>query len=72
MEKLSKKAFKPLDQEEKELMESIEHDEWQSVNNFDQEKEEAIQAARNTLKKRKTNQSSPYSKGLPSNSNQSY
>lgn len=53
MEKLSKKAFKPLDQEEKELMESIERDEWQSVNNFDQEKEEAIQAARNTLKKEK-------------------
>lgn len=53
MEKLSKKAFKPLDQEEKELMESIERDEWQSVSNFDQEKEEAIQAARNTLKKEK-------------------
>jgi predicted DNA binding CopG/RHH family protein len=53
MEKLNKKAFKPLDQEEKELMESIDRDEWQSVKNVDQEKKEAIQAARNTLKKDK-------------------
>ena len=53
MEKKNKKAFEPLDQEEKELMESIDRDEWQSVKNFDQEKELAIQAARNTLKKDK-------------------
>jgi predicted DNA binding CopG/RHH family protein len=53
MEKINKKAFKPLDQEEKELMESIDRDEWQSVKNVDQEKKEAIQAARNTLKKEK-------------------
>ena len=53
MEKPDKKAFKPLDQEEKELMESIERDEWQSVKNVDQEKNEAIQAARKTLKKEK-------------------
>ncbi len=43
----------PIDQEEKDLMESIERDEWQSVENIDQEKEKAIMAARNTLKKEK-------------------
>jgi len=53
MNKTSKKAFKPLDQEEKDLMESIERDEWQSVKNIDSEKEKAIAAARNTLKKEK-------------------
>ncbi len=53
MEKQNKKAFMPLDQEEKELMESIDRGEWQSAKNIDQEKEEAIQAARNTLKKEK-------------------
>jgi predicted DNA binding CopG/RHH family protein len=53
MNKTSKKAFKPLDQEEKDLMESIERDEWQSVKNIDKEKEKAIAAARNTLKKEK-------------------
>ncbi|NQT70671.1 MAG: antitoxin [Desulfobacteraceae bacterium] len=53
MKKLSKKAFKPIDQEEKDLMESIERDEWQSVKNINQEKEKAIAAARNTLKKNK-------------------
>ena len=53
MKKLSKKAFKPIDQEEKDLMESIERDEWQPVENFNQEKEKAIAAARNPLKKNK-------------------
>jgi predicted DNA binding CopG/RHH family protein len=53
MKKISKKAFKPIDQEEKDLMESIERDEWQPVNNFEKEKEKAIAAARNTLKKDK-------------------
>ena len=53
MKKLSKKAFKPIDQEEKDLMESIERDEWQPVENIKQEKEKAIAAARNTLKKDK-------------------
>ncbi|MDA3897030.1 MAG: antitoxin [Desulfobacteraceae bacterium] len=53
MMKISKKAFKPIDQEEKELMESIERDEWQPVKKFDQEKDKAIAAARNTLKKDK-------------------
>ena len=53
MKKLSRKAFEPLDQEEKELMESIEREEWRSVKNIKQEKEKAIAAARNTLKKDK-------------------
>jgi predicted DNA binding CopG/RHH family protein len=53
MNKINKKAFKPIDQEEEDLMESIERNEWQSVKNFDQEREKAIEAARNTLKKDK-------------------
>ena len=53
MKKLSKKAFEPIDQEEKDLMESIERDEWRPVKNIKQEKEKAIAAARNTLKKDK-------------------
>ena len=53
MKKITKKAFKPLDEEEKDLMESIERDEWQPVKNFDEEKEKAVTAARNTLKKDK-------------------
>ena len=53
MKKLSRKAFEPLDQEEKDLMESIEREDWRSVKNIKQEKEKAIAAARNTLKKDK-------------------
>ncbi len=53
MKKISKKAFTPLDQEEKDLMESIEKDDWRSVKDFDREKEKVISASRNTLKKEK-------------------
>jgi len=53
MNKISKKALKPIDQEEKDLMESIERDEWQPVKNFDQERKKAVEAAQNTLKKDK-------------------
>ncbi|MBC8433878.1 MAG: antitoxin [Desulfobacterales bacterium] len=53
MIKLNKKAFEPIDQEEKDLMESIERDEWKPVKDINQEKEKAIAAARNTLKKNK-------------------
>lgn len=53
MSRFSKKSFQPLDQEEKDLMESIEKEEWQPVKNLEQEKKAAIQAARNTLKKDK-------------------
>ena len=38
MKKISEKTFKPIDQEEKDLMESIERDDWQPVKNFDKEK----------------------------------
>jgi predicted DNA binding CopG/RHH family protein len=50
---MDKKAFKPLDQEEKDLMESIERDEWQPVRDFDRERKKMVEAARNTLKKDK-------------------
>ena len=53
MDKINKKGFEPIDQEEKELMESIENDEWRSIKNFKKEKENAELAARNTLKKDK-------------------
>jgi len=53
MGKISKKAFDPIDKEERDLMESIEQDEWNPVKNIKQEKEKAIMAARNTLKKDK-------------------
>jgi predicted DNA binding CopG/RHH family protein len=53
MNKISKKAFKPIDQEEEDLMESIEREEWQPVKDIDQEREKAIEAARNTMKKDK-------------------
>jgi predicted DNA binding CopG/RHH family protein len=53
MKKINKKAFEPIDQEEKKLMESIERDEWRPVKNIDQEKKKAIAAVRNTLRKDK-------------------
>ena len=53
MSEMNEKSLKPIDQEEKDLMESIERDEWKSVENFDQERKKALAAARNTLKKDK-------------------
>ena len=53
MKKFDKKSFEPLDSEEKELMESIEREEWQPVDDLNQEKKKAIEAACNTLKKDK-------------------
>ena len=53
MKKINTKIFDPIDKEEKELMESIEQDEWKPVKNMKQEKEKAITAARNTLRKDK-------------------
>ena len=53
MDKINKKAFEPIDEEERDLMESIEKDEWRSVKNFKEEKEKAELAARNTLIKDK-------------------
>jgi predicted DNA binding CopG/RHH family protein len=53
MKNINKKTFDPIDKEEKDLMESIERDEWEPVKNMKQEREKAIAAARNTLKKDK-------------------
>lgn len=53
MKKINKKTLKPIDKEEKDLMASIESDDWQPVKNFDEEREKAIAAARNTLRKDK-------------------
>jgi predicted DNA binding CopG/RHH family protein len=53
MSRFTKKMFQPIDQEEKDLMESIENEEWKPVKNLDLEKKEAVQTARNTLKKDK-------------------
>jgi predicted DNA binding CopG/RHH family protein len=53
MKKIINKAFDPIDEEEKDLMASIEQEEWNPVKNIKQEKEKAITAARNTLKKDK-------------------
>ena len=51
MTRFSKKAFEPLDEEEKELIASIERDEWKSVDDLEKHKQIAAEAARNTLKK---------------------
>ena len=53
MSRFTNENFQPLDQDEKDLMESIEKDEWQPVKNLDREKKTAIRTARNTLKKDK-------------------
>ena len=53
MNKINIKAFEPIDEEERDLMESIEKDEWRSIKHIEKEKEKAIAAAQNTLKKDK-------------------
>ena len=53
MKRIKEKMFKSIDPEEKELMESIESGEWQAVKNINHEINEAVLAARNTLKKDK-------------------
>ena len=53
MNKINKKAFEPLDKEESELMKSLENDEWEPVKDFKVQKNAAVEAARNTLKKNK-------------------
>ena len=60
MAKQNERAFQPLDDEEKELMASIESDAWQPVSNFDTEKQKAIDAARHTLKKTDASAKSPH------------
>ena len=53
MKRFTEKAFEPLDQEERDLIASLENEEWRPVTDFKAEHEKAIQAARNTLKKDK-------------------
>jgi predicted DNA binding CopG/RHH family protein len=53
MSRFNKEAFKPIDDEEKALMESLESEEWQPVENIDYERNKAIIAAINTLKRDK-------------------
>ncbi len=53
MSRFKKKAFEPIDNEEKELLKSLENGEWKPVKNLEEEKKKAIGAARNTLKKDK-------------------
>lgn len=51
MTRFNEETFQPLDSEEKALMESIESGEWQPVENVEEGKEKAMEAARATLKK---------------------
>lgn len=53
MDTFDEKAFEPLDEEERELMASIERDEWQPVKNMEQAKAEAVAAATRTINKNK-------------------
>lgn len=53
MSRFTKKAFEPIDDEEKELLESLENGEWKPVKTVETEKEKAVKAAINTLKKDK-------------------
>ncbi len=54
MKSIDKKAFEPIDQEEKKLLESIERGEWRSVKNLKEEKEKARKAAQNTLREKQS------------------
>ncbi len=72
MQRFEKTAFVPLDEEERELMESIERDEWVPVKDFKTEQQKAVQAARNTLKKDKRINLRLLAKGLPSNPDQGH
>ena len=53
MKKINKNLIIPLDQEEEDLMKSLEDNEWKTVKDLELEKRVAITAARNTLKKDK-------------------
>jgi predicted DNA binding CopG/RHH family protein len=53
MKRFDQKSFKSLDSEEKELMESMDREEWNPVKDFPTEKKKAMEAADNTLKKNK-------------------
>jgi predicted DNA binding CopG/RHH family protein len=53
MIKLDKRAFEPLDEEERELMEAAESDNLESVANPDKFEAEALEAIKNTFEKKK-------------------
>ncbi|GAB6059056.1 antitoxin [Desulfonatronum parangueonense] len=53
MSRFDEKAFEPLDQEEKELMDSLEREEWRSVPDSEKQLNAARLTARNTLRKDK-------------------
>lgn len=53
MKKSGKNMFTPLDQEEKDIMESIERDEWRPIEDLEHEMHKAMSAARHTIKKDK-------------------
>lgn len=53
MSRFKNKAFEPIDNEEREILESLEKGDWKPVKNFEKEKAKAVTAARNTLKKDK-------------------
>jgi predicted DNA binding CopG/RHH family protein len=53
MSRFTKKAFEPIDNEEREILESLEKGDWKPVKDFKKEREKAVIAARNTLKKDK-------------------
>lgn len=53
MIKLDKKAFEPLDEEERELMEFAENDKLQSVSNPEEFEAEVLAAIKNTFEKKK-------------------
>lgn len=53
MSRFKKKAFEPIDNEERELLQSLESGNWKPIKDLDKEKEKAVTAARNTLKKDK-------------------
>ena len=50
-DRVKENEFQYLDEEERDMMESLEQDEWQSVEDIAATKHEAIQYARATLKK---------------------
>ena len=53
MSRFTKKAFEPIDNEEREILESLEKGDWKPVKDFKNQREKAVIAARNTLKKDK-------------------
>lgn len=53
MVKFNEKAFEAIDQEEQDMILSLENEKWQQVENVEEEKEKALMAAKNTIKKDK-------------------